>query len=314
MTTNRWDSLDFEPHPRSGSRKDGGTGKRERGSTGPDPQQPTPDSSPLPPEVVQAQSAYVLRNYPLVIELLEPRLLDFPGLPGGQRTLGFALARLNREEEARERLREAARQSSADWAARASLASLLLRIHSEANFPPPLRAASSSPAAEAVAHLEEAVAQGPPPAARELLGAAHWSCGRDALASRRDREAARQFAAAAEQFQEAAELSGVARRALPARQAAAYVGQAVALLLADEPDAAQRLFSRTPRANVESSDAIVRFAAGLYELCEELRHLPVPDRAEAADALREVVLQTRLVVGFYDARQAVNLAWHGGTP
>ena len=33
---------------------------------------------------------------------------------------------------------------------------------------------------------------------------------------------------------------------------------------------------------------------------------------EAAAALRDVVLNLRLAVGFYDGRQAVSLAWSGG--
>src|SRR5206468_1176629 len=127
----------------------------------------------------------------------------------------------------------------------------------------------STLSAEAVANLQAALTDVPPPALRELLGAALWASGRDALRSRRDRFAARQFAAAAEEFRVAAERSSVARCGLSARQAASFVGQAVALLLADEPDAAQRLFSRTPLPAVATSDPIARFAAGLYELCEE---------------------------------------------
>src|SRR5262249_18436827 len=118
---------------------------------------------------------------------------------------------------------------------------------------------------------------------------------------------------AAAEFAAAAELSNLARQALPARQAAAYVGQAVALLLAGESEAAQRLFSRTSTMVTTSDDPISRFAVGLYELCEELQLLSASERAETTAALREVVLQTRLIVAFYDGRQAVSLGWHSGT-
>jgi hypothetical protein len=154
---------------------------------------------------------------------------------------------------------------------------------------------------------------GPPPAARELLGAAHWRHGQVVLGLGRDREAARAFVRSAAEFAAAADLSPVARQELPARQAASFVGQTVALLLAGESEAAQRLFSRTDFTGVVNADPIARFAAGLFELCEELQLLPASERAEIAAGLRVVVLQTRLVVGFFDGRQAVSLAWQSGT-
>src|SRR5205085_2562578 len=154
-------SLDFEPRQRCNPRNEAASKQPQSRVTGADPQRPALDASTLPPEVVQAQSAHVLRNYPLVVELLEPRLHECPELPGGQRTLGFALARLNREEEARVRLREAARQSPADWAARTALASLLLRVNTDLDAPLLPPDASSSPTAEAVTHLEAAVTQSP---------------------------------------------------------------------------------------------------------------------------------------------------------
>jgi hypothetical protein len=332
MAANRWNNLDFErPPARRDDEAAGGRGDRDRSAATPggrqgDPTQPVEVRTPehlntqtpeylnivLPPVVTQALGAYMLRSYQAVVDLLEPRLRDDPELPHGQRTIAHALARLNREPEAIDRLREAIRQSPSDWLARASLASLLLRSQDESLTPSGHHVIRSS-VPEAATHLEAALATAPRPALRELLGAARWWAGHEALQSGRDQDAARQFAAAGDGFAAAAVASGAARMALPVRQSAAFVGQAVALLLAGQTEAAQRLFSRSPVPGVTAGDPLGRFAAGLYELCDELARVPAAERLEAA-ALREVVLQVRLEVGFYDGRQAVSLAWTGGFP
>jgi tetratricopeptide (TPR) repeat protein len=261
--------------------------------------------------VTQALGDYMLRSYQAVVDLLEPRLHEDPALPGGQRTLAHALARLNREPEAIAHLREAVRQSPSDWLARASLSTLLLRSQEESVTPASHQVIRST-APEAVAHLEAALVAEPRPAMRELLGAARWRAGQEALQSGHDSEAARQFAAAGAEFLAAAEASGAARMALPARQSAAFVGQAVALLRSGRTEAAQQLFSRSKAPGIAAGDPLGRFAAGLYELCEEWARVPAAERLEAAEALRELVLQVRLAVAFYDGRQAVCLAWTGG--
>jgi len=138
--------------------------------------------------------------------------------------------------------------------------------------------------------------------------------GQEGLQFGRHPEAARQFAAAGAEFAAAAETSGAARLALPVRRSAAFVGQATALLLVGHTAAAQRLFSQSPVPGVAVGDPLGRFAAGLYELCDELARVPAAERFEAAAALRDVVLQVRLAVGFYDGRQAVSLTWTGGLP
>ncbi len=233
--------------------------------------------------------------------------------------LSQALARLNREGEAIERLRQAARQEPADWLALASLASLLLRAPAPVGkeAPSAARGASSPefPAAEAAGHLKAALAVAPErahPPLRELLGAARWQEGQDLLRTEDEATAARRFAAAGEEFTAAAAASAAARQALPDRQAAVYVGQAISLLLADQPDAAQRLFSRLCPPGAGAQDPVFRFAAGLFELGDELSRLPAAERKEAAAPLRGVVRETRLAVGFYDGRQAVSLVWLGG--
>jgi hypothetical protein len=268
--------------------------------------------------VAKARGAYLMRSYQVVVDLLEPRLQEQPELPGGQRVLAQALARLNREPAAIERLRRAARQETGDWLANASLASLLLRPSAPVSKWPPAAGGSSAPvsaAADAVGCLEAAIAAAPErahPPLRELLGAARWRDGQELLRAGEAAAAARQFAAAAQEFTAAAAASAVACRALPDRQAAVYVGQAISLLLADQPEAAQRLFSRLCIPGTGAQDPVARFAAGLYELCDALAGLPAADRAAAAETLRAVVLDTRLEVGFYDGRQAVSLVWLSG--
>ncbi len=267
---------------------------------------PGATSAPVDRVVAQAQGAYWLRNYQTAADLLEPLLTEAPERPGARRVLGQALARLNREEEALRCLSGAVCREPDDWLARASLASLMLRRGEPA---------AGSTAGDAVAHLTRAQVSAPAGAAtamHELLGAAEWRAGQEALKQGHDREAARRFAAAGTQFERAAAATATARRERPARSAAAFVGQAVALLLAGETATAQRLFSRLSGSCTET-EPMVRFAAGLYELCEELAQVTVEERAATAAALRTVVLETRLEVGFYDGRWMVNLVWHGGT-
>jgi hypothetical protein len=275
--------------------------------------------------VGQAIGAYLVRNYQAVVDLLEARLGEEPELPGGQRTVALALARLNQEPEAVDRLREAIDQSPGDWLARAALASLLLRSKEAAGTSPSQTGRGGSGAAaacvpvrsladEAAGHLEFALAAEVRPALRELLGAARWRVGHEALHGGRYRGAAREFAGAAAEFVGAAEASGAARQALAERHTWTFVGEAVALLLAGEPEAAQTLFARSPVRGAGRGHPLARFAAGLYELCDELVRATMVERSEATLALRDVLLGIRLEVGFYDGRQAVSLAWAGGPP
>jgi tetratricopeptide (TPR) repeat protein len=316
MAANRWKSLDFEPRrtePQDGEkrgREDGRPGDLTRTSARPAELAGEasrlawdPWAGPVTGIVAQARSAYLLRNYQAAVDLLEPQLSEKPALPGGQRLLGQALARVMRRPEAVEHLREAVRQDAADWLARASLSSLLLRDD---------RALSPPGWIEAVTHLEDILRNRPLPAVRELLGGAQWWGGQAALVVARFREAVERFEAAAHHFSAAAAESRVARAPLPVRHPAALVGQAVALLSAGKTEAAQRLFSRQPATSRASAEPLNRFAAHLYEFCEALVLLPEAERSGAAAELREVVAAVRLEVGFYDGRQAVSLAWVSG--
>jgi hypothetical protein len=141
MAGNRWDNLDFDPP--SSERGRAATSRRggphETTADLPDDRKGAESATvpPVPSSVMQAQNAYAVRNYQMVIDLLESRLESQPDLAGGQRVLAQALARLNREEAAAVRLREAVRQSTNDWLARASLASLLLGASEQAAGPSP---------------------------------------------------------------------------------------------------------------------------------------------------------------------------------
>jgi tetratricopeptide (TPR) repeat protein len=314
MAGNRWENLDFDrPRRPEGLPADAPLAARSaadrdaRASPTPCAHEGTLSGpaacreEQLPVVVVQAQGAYLLRNYQAAVDHLDAPLRQDPELAGGQRLMGLALARLNREAEAVDRLQQAVAQSASDWLARASLSSLLLRTPSLATDRRPV-----------VALLEEAVTAAPRSsraAVRELLGAAHWRSSQELLGEGHPREAERQFARAGEEFARAANESMSARPHLTARLSAVLVGQAVAFIAAGAPEAAQRLFSRTPVPRTPSADPLCRFAAGLYELCDELAPVSAEERAPAVEALRQVVLQTRLEVGFYDGRGSVCLAW-----
>jgi hypothetical protein len=152
------------------------------------------------------------------------------------------------------------------------------------------------------------------PAVRELLGAAYWQEGQECLRLAPGREAERRFGAAATEFARAADESAVARRELVPRLSAALVGQAVALIAAGAPEGAQRLFSHSWLPPASPTDPLCRFAAGLYELCDELTLLSADERGPVVEVLRDVVLKTRLEVAFYDGRVAVSLCWWAGAP
>jgi tetratricopeptide (TPR) repeat protein len=306
MARHRWDNLDFDPPSREPSNRS--ASQRVAESAGDvlldRPLDHHAPAAPLALCVIQAQSAYALRNYPLAVELLEARLGQEPDLPGGQRVMGLALARLRRDDEAIARLQEAVQQSEGDWLARTALASLLLGVPEQAGLPSP------------VALLGDALGTAPSAqraSMRELLGAAYWRAGQAALAGRQDRKAAQEFARARREFAAAAAASGAARMEEPARQAAAFVGQAVALLHAGETEAAQRLFSSEWRPQTSAAGPLTRFAAGLYELCDALRLASPEERNQASDGLRQVVLDARLAVTFFDGQRAVSLTWLPGT-
>ena len=230
MATNRWKSLDYaapsngksagqagRPPDRATSEAETVTDERGAPEGALGPISTDPWSGRLPGVVGQARGAYLLRNYQAVVDLLEPQLTAEPELPDGQRLLGQALARLHREPEAVERLREAGRQSLQDWLARASLASLLLSGASGVDLPigeasanprngpdadrkvgatnnpnPPVCSLQSN-LTEAVTSLQTALDIAPLPAVRELLGAACWRYGQAALAGGRFPEAASRF-------------------------------------------------------------------------------------------------------------------------
>src|SRR4051794_24224632 len=110
MATNRWKNLDYATPSsgksagqvaRSPDRETGGaetvTDERRAAESAIGLIPTDPWSGRLPGVVGQARGAYLLRNYQATVDLLEPQLTAEPDLPGGQRLLGQALARLHRE-------------------------------------------------------------------------------------------------------------------------------------------------------------------------------------------------------------------------
>src|SRR5215212_2902789 len=114
MAGNRWNNLDFNPPGCAENAPAAGPLSPPGGAaSGPAPADPgskvganhlrreADHEDPVAAAMVrQAQGAYFLRNYQVVVDHLEEPLRLNPGLTGGQRLLGQALARLNREAEA----------------------------------------------------------------------------------------------------------------------------------------------------------------------------------------------------------------------
>jgi hypothetical protein len=95
------------------------------------------------------------------------------------------------------------------------------------------------------------------------------------------------------------------------RLAAAYVGQAVAMVAAGQYEAAPRLFARRRAEGMAATPALSRFARGLYELCDLAARLPGDERAAAGEALRPLLAAARLTATLWDGGHPLVLGWHG---
>jgi hypothetical protein len=156
---------------------------------------------------------------------------------------------------------------------------------------------------------------GPPvsllPTIHSLHGAACWRLGQEALGQARDRDAAAQFDRAAGAFLVAAQHAATARRPLPERLAATYVGQAVAMIGAEQFAAVTQLFARRRSQGMAVSPALSRFARDLYEICDLLPRLDPSERAAAIAGLRPLVTGAGMAVQIWDGAQPVNVTWRG---
>jgi tetratricopeptide (TPR) repeat protein len=250
-----------------------------------------PADAPAP--VATARGLYRLRHWPAVVATLEGQ----SALPGAATILALARARLGETQAALDAFADAVAAEPDEPHARCAYAACLLR---------------AGRAEEAVAQLD---AVSPPPrllpVTLSLRGAAHWQEGQGALARAADREAAAQFERSARAFVAAAERAATSRQPLPERLAAAYVGQAVAMVAAEQFGAVPPLFARRRAQGMAVTPALTRFARELYELCDLAARLEPSERQTAGAALRPVITRAVLSVNLWDGSQPVILAWHG---
>jgi hypothetical protein len=263
-----------------------------------------PGGAPAP--VITARGLYRLRHWPAVVAALE----GARALPGAMTILALAWARLGESEAALATFAEAVAAEPDEPHARCAYAALLLR----AGRPE-----------DAAAQLETV---SPPsrllPVWLSLRGAAHWGVGQRALMREADREAVAQFERSARAFVGAAEAAATARRGesrvrpgqtrgspLQERLAAAYVGQAVAMVAAEQFGAAPQLFARRQAEGMTATPALTRFARELYEFCDLAARLDPADRKTAAVTLRPIITDTAIAVNLWDGSQPVVIAWRG---
>ena len=238
---------------------------------------------PYPPEAATHR-----HQYEQVAEMAQASLADNPDSLDARRLLGLALGHLQRWQEAEAALQSALELAPENTMLRASLQSVQIQLATE---PLPSTGSETGPAAE-------------------MAGAVCWISGQRRLAEGKPAEAARQFELAGSLL---AKWSAAETRA--ERVTACFIAQAVALLLAGEWSAAQRGFSRlepevrgTPRT-AKQTRGLVDFARQLYGVAEALPELTPAERDEALQPLRDLVLNARLHVRFYDGSFPVAMYW-----
>jgi hypothetical protein len=246
-----------------------------------------------PPLVAAARGLYRLRHWPAVVATLE----GARELPGAMTILALAQARLGENEAAVATFAEAIAAEPAEPHARCASASLLLRV---------------GRAEDAAAQLD---AVSPPsallPVSLSLRGAACWLAGQAALAREADREAAARFERSARAFVRAAAEAATARQDLPERLAAAYVGQAVAMIAGEQFGSVPLLFARRRTEGMAATPALTRFARELYEFCDLAARLDPSERKAAAATLRPIITGAAISVNLWDGSQPVIIAWRG---
>ncbi len=202
--------------------------------------------------------------------------------------MGLALGHLGEPDRAEPHLRAALAVAPDDATVRTALQSLLIAGGREPLTP---TGAEYGPGAE-------------------LAGAAWWVLAQRRLRGGAPTEAAHLFEEAGRLLARSSPAPARAERIL-----ASYIGQAVSLLLAGNWAGAQAAFSHLEPAAREAPRSaaqtrrIVSFARQLYEVGEALPLLTPAEQSEALAPLRELVLGTRLEVGFNDGQYSAALHW-----
>lgn len=271
-----------------------------------------------PEPVAAARGFYLLRQWGAAAALLQ----GLSGRADARLILALSRARLGEEAAALAAFAEAIEGDPNEPHARCAYAAFLLRCG---------RAPEALEQAEA--GLGALDAQGPPagerPATGErpgiategvgavrsvllsLRGGARWLRGREALQRGRARQAGSEFEQAARAFVAAASVSALARPPLPERLAAAYVGQAVAMVAAEQFAAAPQLYARRRAQGMTPSPALARFARDLFELCDLATRLNPAERKAAGEALLPVVTRAAMTTSLWDGAHPVILSWSG---
>lgn len=285
MGNRRWQHLDLRkpaPHTRAPE-----TTHASTPADGPtaDPEFPRAAALmlPYPPEAAAHR-----HQYEQVAVMARAALDDDPASPDARRLLGMALGHLQRWRGAEAALNSALELAPDDAMLRAALQSAQIQLGVE---PLPLSGAETGPAAE-------------------IAGAVCWISGQRRLAEGNPTEGAQLFEQAGSLL---AKWSPVDVRA--ERVAACFIARAVALLLAGEWSAAQRGFWQlepevrgVPRSAGQTR-ALVDFARQLYGVADALPELTPAEQDEALQPLRDLVLNARLHVRFYDGTLPVAMYW-----
>lgn len=245
------------------------------------------------PALRAARGYYLLRQWPAAAAAVE----GTPDLPGAGVILSLARARLCERDAARDAFAAAVAMAPEEPHLRCARAAFLLR---DGHGVPALADAEAG-----LAHADHRSPLGT--ALLSLVGAARWRLGQEAMGRGEERRAVSEFDHAARAFRAAA----AGRRATAERLAAAYVGQAVAMVAAGQIEAVPRLFARRQAEGMSPSPSLARFARDLYELCDLAARLPDAERSVVGEALRPVLAVAALQVSLWDGGYPVLLGWHG---
>jgi len=261
-----------------------------------------------PADVAAARGFYLLRQWGAA----EAAVAGAPELPGAGVILALARARMGEEARAEEAFAMAVAARPDDPYLRGAHAAFLLRARrgeeALAAAAAGLAILDQRPATNDRGRTGESALR---VALLSASGGARWARGQALVGSGEDGRAVTEFEHAARAFLAAGRSMQDARDALPGRLAAAYVGQAVAMVAAGQYEAAPRLFVRRCAEGMAATPALSRFARDLYELCDLAARLPATERAAAGEAMRPVLAGARLTATLWDGGHPLVLGWHG---